>query len=150
MLPAHERESAADKRMQIRAYSKRSAVSFVRAHVMEKFDQAVLSTASQYMILRTTGGVVGFLRVVGDMPVREYSTMEYQRTSKTHVIRTRLVGFETVLWVHPAKKAGKWYRGPRSSRTVHDQVARRGGKEELGAPRSPDAWRTKPIGRWGE
>ena len=31
-------------------------------------------------------------------------------------------------------------RHPRSSRTIHGQVARGGGKEELGTPRIPNAW----------
>ena len=39
--------------------------------------------------------------------------------------------------------------GPQSSRTVHGQVARRKGKYDRGAPRSPDTRRTKPEGVWG-
>ena len=60
---------------------------------------------------------------------------------------------ETVLlWVHAAKKGCKWYRRglEAAERFMTRWHVHTGAQRELGAPRSPDAWRPKPKGGGGE
>ena len=50
-------------------------------------------------------------------------------------------GVETALWPTAVKKLKVVPGDPRSSRTVHVQVARGGGREEYAAPRIRHGWR---------
>ena len=52
------------------------------------------------------------------------------------------------MWVHTAKKAGKWYPG--IFEAAERFMARWHVEEEKkGEPRNPDAWRIKPKGECG-